>query len=58
MLQTVALIGPARIGVPLTQALTAPLLGRACTRAARALAWQMLVCGTIRLLQNAVTARS
>ncbi len=54
MLQTVALIGPARIGVPLTQALTAPLLGVLHARGA-SVAWQMLVCGTIRLLQNAVT---
>ena len=54
MLQTVALIGPARIGVPLTQALTAPLLGALHARGAT-VAWQMLVCGTIRLLQNAVT---
>ena len=28
MLETVAIIGPARFGVPLTQALTAPMLGR------------------------------
>ncbi len=52
MLQTVALIGPARISVPLTQALTAPLLGVQHARGT-AIAWQMLVCGTIRLLQNA-----
>lgn len=54
MLQTVALIGPARIGVPLTQALTAPLLGVLEARGAT-VAWQMLVCGTIRLFQNALT---
>ena len=54
MLQTVALIGPARIGVPLTQALTAPLLGVMHARDAT-LAWQMIVCGTIRLVQNAAT---
>jgi hypothetical protein len=54
MLQTIALIGPARIGVPLTQALTAPLLGVLHARGAT-LAWQMVVCGTIRLLQNALT---
>ena len=29
MLETVAIIGPARFGVPLTQAITAPMLGRA-----------------------------
>ena len=28
MLETVAIIGPARIGIPLTQAATAPMLGR------------------------------
>ena len=55
MLQTVALIGPARIGVPLTQALTAPLLGTLDARGAT-VAWQMVVCGTIRLVQNAITA--
>ena len=54
MLQTVALIGPARIGVPLTQALTAPLIGVLEARGAT-VAWQMLVCGTIRLFQNALT---
>jgi len=54
MLQTIALIGPARIGVPLTQALTAPLLGVLEARGAT-VAWQMLVCGTIRLFQNALT---
>ncbi len=51
MLQTVALIGPARILVPLTQALTAPLLGVLHARGAT-VAWQMVVCGTIRLLQT------
>ena len=54
MLQTVALIGPARIGVPLTQALTAPLIGVLEARGAT-VAWQMFVCGTIRLFQNALT---
>ena len=55
MLQTVAIIGPARLTVPLTQAMTAPLLGVLHARGA-SVAWQMLVCGTIRLLQNALTA--
>ena len=37
MLQTVAVMGPARVNAPLTQALTAPLLGRAApARHARA----------------------
>jgi hypothetical protein len=55
MLQTVAIIGPTRITVPLTQALSAPLLGTLEARGAT-VAWQMIVCATIRLLQNAVTA--
>jgi hypothetical protein len=54
MLQTIALIGPTRIGVPLTQALTAPLLGVLHARGAT-VAWQMVVCGLIRLVQNAIT---
>src|SRR5688500_9929811 len=54
MLQTVALIGPTRIGVPLTQALTAPLLGVLHARDV-GVAWQMTVCGLIRLVQNAIT---
>jgi hypothetical protein len=55
MLQTVAIIGPARLTVPLTQALTAPLLGALHARGAT-VAWQLVVCGVIRLLQNALTA--
>jgi hypothetical protein len=55
MLQTVAIIGPARLTVPLTQAMTAPLLGVLHARGAT-VPWQMLVCGVIRLLQNALTA--
>jgi hypothetical protein len=54
MLETVAIIGPARIGIPLTQALTAPLLGRLEARGWRSLP-QILACGTIRLLHNAAT---
>ncbi|HZO58629.1 MAG TPA: hypothetical protein VFB51_02960 [Solirubrobacterales bacterium] len=55
MLQTVAIIGPARLTVPLTQAITAPLLGVLHARGAP-VAWQMLVCGTLRMLQNGLTA--
>jgi hypothetical protein len=55
MLQTVAIIGPARLTVPLTQAMTAPLLGVLHARSA-SVTLQMLVCGVIRLLQNALTA--
>jgi hypothetical protein len=48
MLQTVAIIGPARFSVPLTQGLSAPMLG-ALERRATPVPWQMLACGTIRL---------
>jgi hypothetical protein len=55
MLQTVAIIGPVRFGVPLTQALTAPLLGVLEGRGIGARV-QMLVCALIRLVQNALTS--
>ena len=54
MLETVAIIGPARIGIPLTQAATAPLLGRLHARGWPALP-QILVCAAIRLVHNAAT---
>jgi hypothetical protein len=47
-LQTVALIGPVRFSVPLTQALTAPMLG-ALERRATPVSWQVVLCGAIRL---------
>jgi hypothetical protein len=54
MLETVAIIGPARFGIPLTQAITAPLLGRLEARR-----WapvpQIALCSVIRALQNAIT---
>ncbi|MGH2780397.1 MAG: hypothetical protein ACRDLA_03090, partial [Thermoleophilaceae bacterium] len=54
MLETVAIIGPARFGIPLTQAATAPMLGRL-----EALGWpvapQILACAAIRLLHNTAT---
>ena len=54
MLETVAIIGPARFGVPLTQALTAPMLGRLHARGAGL--WpQLLACALVRLLHNAAT---
>jgi hypothetical protein len=54
MLETVAIIGPARFGVPLTQALSAPLLGRLHARGAGF--WpQLLACSLVRLLHNAAT---
>ena len=56
MLESVAIIGPARVSVPFTQALTAPLLGRLEARSVSPLL-QALACGLIRLLHNAsVTA--
>jgi hypothetical protein len=54
MLETVAIIGPARFGVPLTQALSAPMLGRLHARGAGF--WpQLAVCALVRLLHNAAT---
>jgi hypothetical protein len=54
MLETVAIIGPARFGIPLTQAATAPLLGRLEARGWRPLP-QILLCAAIRILHNAAT---
>jgi hypothetical protein len=54
MLETVAIMGPARFGVPLTQAVTAPILGRLEARGTRQL-FQVVVCGAIRLIHNTVT---
>ena len=53
MLETVAIMGPARFSIPLTQAVTAPMLGRLEARAVGALA-QVLACATLRVLLNAV----
>ena len=54
MLETVAIIGPARFGVPLTQALTAPMLGRLHARGVGF--WpQLAACALVRLLHNAAT---
>ena len=46
-LQAVAVLGPSRVSVPLTQALSAPLLGRMHARGAR-LATQFAACSAIR----------
>ena len=54
MLETVAIMGPARFGVPLTQAASAPILGRLEARAVRP-SLQVLACGAIRLLHNTAT---
>src|SRR4051794_36453601 len=54
MLETVAIMGPARFGVPLTQAATAPILGRLEARRVRQV-WQVLICAVLRLVHNTVT---
>jgi len=54
MLETVAIIGPARLGIPFTQAATAPMLGRLEARGWAPLP-QILACGAIRLLHNMAT---
>jgi hypothetical protein len=54
MLETVAIMGPARFGVPLTQAVTAPMLGRLEARSVSP-ALQMLACGAFRLFHNVAT---
>jgi hypothetical protein len=53
MLQTVAVMGPARIGIPLTQALSAPLLGRLHARRAT-FAAQFAACAGMRLADQLV----
>ena len=55
MLETVAIIGPARFGVPLTQAATAPILGRLYARRSP-VALQFAVVAALRLLHNTATA--
>ncbi len=54
MLETVAIIGPARFGIPLTQAATAPMLGRLEARGV-AVWLQVLACAALRLLHNTAT---
>jgi hypothetical protein len=54
MLETVAIIGPARFGVPLTQALSAPLLGRMHARGAGFPA-RLGACALVRLIHNTAT---
>ena len=53
MLQTVAVMGPARIGIPLTQALSAPLLGRLHGQGAP-VGVQLAACAAIRLVDQLV----
>ena len=54
MLETVAIIGPARFGIPLTQAVSAPMLGRLEARG-WGTAPQVLACASVRLLHNTAT---
>ena len=54
-LETVAIIGPARFGVPFTQALSAPMLGRLEARGWRFWA-QVLACAAVRVLSNSLGA--
>jgi hypothetical protein len=51
MLQTIAIMGPARLTVPLTQAISAPVLGRMEARE-RSVAAQVVVAATIRIGSN------
>ena len=51
MLETVAIMGPARFGVPFTQGMSAPLMGRLHARGWSPFA-QFLVCLTIRMISN------
>jgi hypothetical protein len=53
MLQTVAVMGPARINAPLTQAITAPMMGRLQARGARP-ATEFLACLGLRLVHYTV----
>jgi hypothetical protein len=53
MLQAIAVLGPSRVSVPLTQALSAPLLGRLHARGTR-LGTQIGVCAAIRAADQIV----
>ena len=53
MLQTVAVMGPARINAPLTQAITAPMMGRLQARGAHPLV-EFIACLALRLVHYAV----
>ena len=53
MLQTVAVMGPARINAPLTQAITAPMMGRLQARGAGA-STEFLACLALRLVHYTV----
>ncbi len=51
-IETVAIMGPARFGVPFTQAVSAPMLGRMEARGFGPLA-QILACAAVRVATNA-----
>lgn len=55
MLETVSIMGPARFGVPLTQAIGAPLLG-SMHRRGRGVASQVALAAIIRLVSNTAGA--
>lgn len=54
-LESIAIIGPIRLNVPLTQAITAPMLGRLHARGVRPLP-QIAACALVRLLHNSLIA--
>ena len=54
MLQTIAVMGPARVNAPLTQAITAPMMGRLQARGA-GVATEFLACLMLRLIHYAFT---
>ena len=54
MLETVAIMGPARFGVPLTQAMSAPWIGRLEARGASPVT-ELLACALVRILHNLAT---
>jgi hypothetical protein len=53
MLQTVAVMGPARLNAPMTQAITAPMMGRLQARGARVVT-EFLACLGLRLVHYAI----
>lgn len=55
MLQTVAIMGPSRFGIPLTQAISAPVLGRMEARGRGTVA-QALAAAAIRIVHNTIGA--
>ena len=54
MLQTIAVMGPARVNAPLTQAITAPMMGRLQARGVGVVP-EFLACLTLRLIHYAIT---